>query len=403
MANEPQSKLWTKDFIFVSTINFFLTLFFYLLMVTIVVYATNEFQASTSDAGLVAGIFVIGVLAGRLLSGRYIAQIGPKKLLFIGLILMIITSLLYFVVNGLPFLIINRLLHGFTFGIAATATGTIVAQITPESRRGEGVGFYSLSVSMAVAIGPFFGMLLSKNEDFTMIFSLGIGLVLCSLCMAVFLSAPHQTLTKQQQQTEKGFALSKFVEIKSIPISIVMLLAGFAYSSIMSYFTFYAIEIELAETASFFFIIYAAVILFTRPFTGRLFDLKGPNIIIYPALLLFGVGMILLSQAYHGIILLTAAAVIGLGFGNFQSSAQALAVKVAPAHKVGLATSTFFIFLDIGYGIGPYLLGYLIPYTGYRGLYLTMGFVAFLCMIVYYFLQGKDTSISKQKAEAPGM
>lgn len=122
MANEPKPKLWTKDFIFISTINFFLTLFFYLLMVTIVVYATQEFQASTSNAGLVAGIFVIGVLAGRLLSGRYIAQIGTKKLLFIGLILMTITSLLYFVVSSLSLLIINRLLHGFTFGIAATAT-----------------------------------------------------------------------------------------------------------------------------------------------------------------------------------------------------------------------------------------------------------------------------------------
>lgn len=400
MTNEPKPKLWTKDFIFVSTINFFLTLFFYLLMVTIVVYADHEFQASTSDAGLVAGIFVIGVLAGRLLAGRYVAQIGTRKLLFIGLLLMTITSLLYFVVSSLSLLIINRLLHGFTFGIAATATGTIVAQITPDSRRGEGVGFYSLSVSMAVAIGPFLGMLLTKNGDFRMIFGLGILLVLCSLCMAVFLTAPHQTLTKQQQQAEKGFALSKFFEIKSIPISIVMMIAGFAYSSIMSYFTFYAIEIDLVEIASFFFIIYAIVILLTRPFTGRLFDSKGPNLIIYPSLLLFGVGMILLSQAHHGIILLLSAAVIGLGFGNFQSSAQALAVKVAPIHKAGLATSTFFIFLDIGYGIGPYLLGFLIPYTGYRGLFFTMGFIAFLCMIVYYFLQGKDTSISKPKATA---
>lgn len=42
------NKLWTKQFISVSLINFLLTLVFYLLMVTIATFAINQYQASMS-------------------------------------------------------------------------------------------------------------------------------------------------------------------------------------------------------------------------------------------------------------------------------------------------------------------------------------------------------------------
>ena len=36
---------------------------------------------------------------------------------------------------------------------------------------------------------------------------------------------------------------------------------------------------------------------------------------------------------------------------------QAIAIKVSPSTKYGLATSTYFIGLDIGIGFGPSFLG----------------------------------------------
>ena len=42
---------------------------------------------------------------------------------------------------------------------------------------------------------------------------------------------------------------------------------------------------------------------------------------------------------------------------------------------MGLATSTFFIFLDAGLGFGPYLLGFIVPYTTYGHLYFGLCFV----------------------------
>ena len=51
-------KLWTKDFLIVSIANFFLYFTFFLLIATITVFATENFQATPSEAGLASGIFV---------------------------------------------------------------------------------------------------------------------------------------------------------------------------------------------------------------------------------------------------------------------------------------------------------------------------------------------------------
>ena len=78
-----KERIWTKDFITVSVINSLVFLIHFLLMVTIASYAVDEFHASTSEAGLVAGIFIIGALFGRLATGRVIEDVGSKRILLI--------------------------------------------------------------------------------------------------------------------------------------------------------------------------------------------------------------------------------------------------------------------------------------------------------------------------------
>ena len=80
---------------------------------------------------------------------------------------------------------------------------------------------------------------------------------------------------------------------------------------------------------------------------------------------------------------------IGIGFGTFQSSAQAIAIKNAPKHRMGLATSTYYILYDTGIGMGPFLMGFLIPLTGFRGLYITMAVLVIGSVGLYYLLHGK--------------
>ncbi|MDN7228423.1 MFS transporter [Planococcus liqunii] len=395
--NQNKPPLWTKNFIIASLINFFLILIFYLLIVTIGKYAVEEFSATTSEAGLVTGIFIIGTLIGRLGIGRVIDKIGRKRTLLIGLSLFTVTTLLYYVQLGLPFLMVNRLLHGMTLGIASTAAGTIVAQIIPMSRKGEGIGYFSMSATMATAIGPFIGLFMTQRTSFEVIFGLCLALGAISLLVSLFVQVPPLEAAPTSAQT-KGFSVSNFLEPKAIPIAFITLAVSLCYASVLSFINFYAIEIDLVDTASMFFVVYALAVLASRPFTGRLMDVKGANYVMYPAFAVFALGLFLLSTADNSVTLLLSGALIGLGFGNMQSTTQAVAVKLTPPHRMGLATSTFFIFMDAGLGFGPYILGFIIPITGYSNMYVILAIAALATAFLYYLLHGKKEHAANETA-----
>lgn len=390
-----KDRLWTKDFILVSFINFIITLIFFLLIVTIGVYAVEQFGASTSKAGLVVGIFIIGEVIGRLFIGRFIESIGRRKTLLVGLVLFTLATTLYFINAGLMFLIINRLIHGIAAGITSTAAGTIVVQAIPMSRRGEGIGYFSMSITLATAIGPFIGLLMSQHTSYQMILALCLVLSVIGVISAFFLHIEEVNVPSDEDQA-KGFKISNYIELSAMPIAIVTLTISISFASILSFINFYAIEIDLVNTASFFFLVYAIVTLLSRPFTGRLIDIKGANLVMYPGFILFSIGMFVLSAASNSFMLLTSSVLIGLAFGNMQSVAQAIAVKLTPPHRMGLATSTFFIFLDGGLGVGPFFIGLIIPVTGYKVLYVIIGVFLLMASVLYYFLHGrKDHLLTK--------
>ena len=138
-----QTKLWTKDFIFMSSTSFFISLVYFLLMTTLAVYAIQQFSASESMAGLAASIFVIGAVFSRLFTGRYLDTIGRKKVLLAGVLLFFVPTLLYFTITNMYLLLLVRFIHGAAFGISTTALATIVIDIIPKERRGEGTGYFS--------------------------------------------------------------------------------------------------------------------------------------------------------------------------------------------------------------------------------------------------------------------
>lgn len=393
---EVKEPIWTKDFIIVSIINFIAILIFFLLMVTISSYAVDTYQVSTSIAGLVSSIFIIGSLIGRIGAGRLISNIGPQKMLLIGLIVFFVSTTLYLMEWGVVYLLIIRLLQGIAVGTVGTATGTIVAMVLPASRKGEGIGYFSLSAILATAIGPFVGMFMLKLENgFDVIFYMNTALSLILLVAYFFvkISLP-QPNKKNGNQTEMLSFLEKFIEPKALPISFIALLIGFAYSGVMTFITFYAREINLVEAASYFFLAYAGVVVISRPFTGKLMDVRGPNIIVYPCLVVFAIGMLLFSQASAGGMLLLAAVLIGFGYGNFNSIAQTIAVKVTEPHRFGLATSTYFILYDLGLGVGPFILGMIEPYTTYRTIFVSMIPLILICIPLYYLLVGRKRNLA---------
>ncbi|MED3882923.1 MFS transporter [Priestia megaterium] len=393
--NNSVSKIWTKDFFILSAVNFFLTLVYFLLNATVTGYAVNKFHATTGQSGFIAGIFIIGALLGRLLTGRLVLS---KKILISGLVFFLATVLLYFLNFGLYFLILSRFLNGISVGIVTTVVGTVVALVLPNSRRGEGISYFAVSTALATGLGPFIGLLLSQNANYNLIFVFSLILGVVSLGVSFNLNVPQVI---SQSNADKKSLFSNLIDVKTIPIAIIIFVSAFSFSSILSYINLYAVELNLVSTASFFFMVYTVTVLISRPFTGRAVDKSGPNIIIYPAFIFFGLGMILLSFAGSSMSLLLAAVFVGLGFGNISSISQTVAVSQATPQRVGIATATFMIFMDLGNGVGPSVLGLIIPATGYRGMYQILTVIVFGSLILYYFLHGRKAEAKvKMKHQA---
>lgn len=390
MEDVEQHKLWTKAFIVYFMSTLFMTLTFYTLMTTMAMYAMQQFMASESTAGLAASLFVIGASLARLIAGQSVEKVGRGKMMYSSLIIFFVATVAYFMVDNIWLLFIIRFIHGAAFGFANTAINTAVMNALPAERRGEGTGYFSLGPTISTAIGPFLGVYLMMNYDFDAIL---IAATICAFFATVlvfFIQVEEAPLTAAERQAIRlGFKFDDLFQKDALPISIITLFMGIAYSSVMSFINLYAIEINVAQAASYFFLVYAVVLLVARPLAGKLLDTKGDNFIMYPSIIMFALFLIVLSVTNSAVMLLASAVLLALGYGTYMSSAQAIAAKVAPPKQIGLAMSTYFIGLDFGIGIGPFLLGYLIETMSYQAMYAILGGMTLLLIIAYYMVHGR--------------
>ncbi|MCT0037943.1 MAG: MFS transporter [Lactococcus lactis] len=386
-----KEKLWTTTFVVNMLLNFIFYLVFYLPTVVIGTMAMEHYHASASIAGILSGIFIVGGFIARLWAGNNMKRLGAKKLLYIGTLIYFLLTFAYFFVHSVVLLLILRLVHGLGFGIAATASGTLAGAIVPSSRRGEGIGYYALSVTLSSAVGPFLSMFLYRTSGFYSLIWLSALLLFIALVGIFFIHVEKTTDSSNSvdNKVHKKFAWSNYFEKEALPISLIAFLIGISYSSILSFMDAYARNINLSEAASFFFLVYAITVLLSRPITGRVFDGFGDNFVMYPTYLFFALGLLLIGFAHSGWMLLLAAIFIGLGYGSFSPFGQAIAIRNSEAHRLGITTSTFFGFMDMGVGFGPFILGMFMPLLGYRNLYFASAILALLIAVIYHFVHGR--------------
>jgi len=212
-------KLWTKEFILDTLVNFLIYIIYYMLMVIIASEAIKTLNASMSEAGLASGIFILGTLLARMVAGHSIELYGRKFMLYAGIIFYLATTLLYFFVDSLSMLYIVRCLNGIGYGIASTATSTIVSSIIPVTRRGEGINYYALSMSLAAAIGPFLGMLMQHTMTFNYIIDFCVAMLVVCLVLALVaaLSVPVVRVTERMRlEREAALLASDFRYLQEV-------------------------------------------------------------------------------------------------------------------------------------------------------------------------------------------
>ncbi|WP_234978382.1 MFS transporter [Bacillus tuaregi] len=385
------NRLWTKDYIFVCLTTFLMFLNYYYLLVTIPIYLIQDLQGNTAQAGILVAVFYVAAIFIRPFAGQWIEAYGMKKALIASLAIYLGAAIMYLFTDSLMSLAILRFVHGIGFGMITTSLGTIVADIIPKGRKGEGMGYYGLMMNVSMALGPFIGLLAINQWGATTMFVISVVSVAVGTFTAFLISLPKEKLRSAAENTvkDKGLLMNNLIEMSSLRISLVSFFFALVYSSIVSFVSVYAAELQLTEVASYFFIVYVIALIVSRPFTGKWFDQYGANVIMFPSIISFAIGMFLLSQANSAFMFLFSAAFIGLGWGTIFPSAQTIAIQVAAPERRGVATATFLSTMDSGIGIGSVIVGIVGAKIGYSSLYFYSSLFVLVGLIVYYVLHGK--------------
>ena len=398
--HNPPTKLFTRDFLLAAVANLFISMVFYLLMTSMALYAVDRFQASDSAAGLASSVFVIGSVVARLFAGKLLQVLGRKRLAVLALGAFSLAAVCYIFSSTLLLLLIVRLVHGMAFGMANTAIATAVQSLIPQARRSEGTGYFGLSTTLSTAVGPFLAVLLAGSGNYTAVF------VFCTVfstaalifTLLVRMPEPPRTTHLSSAHVRRGSFIRSIISPAALPISLVILVCGIAYSGIISFLAPFLISKSMTEAASWFFIVYAITVLLSRLFAGRIQDRRGDNAIMYPLLLMFVLGMAALAFDPSSLSVAAAAAFTGFGFGALLPCAQAIAVTAVPPTELGVATSTFFLMLDVGIGFGPVALGLLIPHVGYTGMFGILTVLSVLGIALYFQVHGRHARGNRRTA-----
>lgn len=444
--------LWTRNFVAGTFLNFFIAGNYFMLMVVMTAYALNVYQAPAAVAAFCASAFIVGTLFSRFAAAPLMERFGRMPLLIAGCVAEVALSALYLLNEPVGALIGVRLAHGFAYGVCSTTVATVITSVVPPERKGEGIGYFMLSITLGSAIGPFAGIFLANNLGYPVVFTVASALVALSIPAALLLRPAASTRVKGSAAAaeaeveaaadaaagavadapieegredaaanrdevpaerlhaastripsthleEKVAAkverspLSRFVEAGVLPISVVCGLLFFGYSSLLTFLTPYATEIGLARAASVFFVVYALAMFVTRPFTGRAFDRVGPHPVMVPAFVSFALGMVVLAFASNDWMILGAAALLGFGVGTVQSCGLAMAVRVTSDARLSVANATFYMLLDVGVGVGPILLGIVAPLIGYSSLYLCMAAVGVLALVLFLIVAKTEKGV----------
>ncbi|WP_101651277.1 MFS transporter [Brevibacterium ihuae] len=384
-----QQRLWTRSFVLAFAVNLSMSLTFYLLMTSMAGYAIDRFGAAETVAGLASSGFIIGALVARVFAGKYLDFIGRRRMILGALIVFVVCGLLYIPLAEVWAVIAVRVVHGIAFGAGNTAIMAAVQTVIPPARRAEGTGYFGTSTTLATAIGPFLAVLLAQQFGYAAMFLACALFSVAGCVLALGLRLPERTPSEEERADKWRLTLTSIIDLGALRIAAVMLLTGMAYSIVLAFLAGHAAGIGTPEAASGFFLLFALVMLVARLVVGRIQDRYGDDVVMYPIFALFTLGLVLIALADAGWMIVLAAVPMGLGFGSLFPSAQAIAVNVTAPHRVGLAISTFFIMLDLGTGLGPVLLGALVPGLGLSGVYLVCAGLVVAAAGVYFVFHGR--------------
>lgn len=306
--------------------------------------------------GLIIALFTLTAGLSRPFSGKLTDTIGRKPVIIIGVLVCMLSGLLYTVIATVSGFLLLRLFHGFSTGFSPTAISAYVSDIIPSHRWGEALGVQGLFFSTGLALGPTLGSFIKLHYTFDVLFYTSSAIAFLSL---VFMLNSKESLSNPQ--------IFKFSEVKISKKDIIAKeVLPAAYMTLVSYFSFGVILTLIPIWTSYlgiinkgvFFIIFAVSSLLIRFVAGKISDTYSRLPVI-----LLGLGLLLCSLCVMGGLqskfgLYFAATIYGLAMGVLSPTLNAWTIDLSIPKQRGKGIATMYIALEAGIGLGALCSGW---------------------------------------------
>lgn len=386
-----KDKLVTSSYCFILAANFLLYFGFWLLIPVLPFYLSEVFSAGNSTIGIILSCYTVAALCIRPFSGYFLDSFARKPLYLMAYFIFMTMFAGYIIAGSLTLFIMFRIIQGVSFGMVTVGGNTVVIDIMPSSRRGEGLGYYGLSNNIAMAVGPMSGLFLhDAGMSFTTIFCCSLGSCMAGFVCASLVKTPYKPPVRREP-----ISLDRFILLKGIPAGISLLLLSIPYGMTTNYVAMYAKQIGINATTGFFLTFMAIGMAISRIFSGKIVDRGKITQVISAGLYLVVFSFFLLSACVYliswnnmvcTIVFFSVALLLGVGFGIMFPAYNTLFVNLAPNSQRGTATSTYLTSWDVGIGIGMLTGGYIAEVSTFDKAYL---FGACLTIVSMLYFNGK--------------
>nr|WP_232696961.1 MFS transporter [Brevibacillus daliensis] len=414
-----QEQLWTKRFIILIICNLLLALNLQMVLSAFPLYVKETFLANDFMVSLVTSLFALTAIVTRLFAGEMLRRGKLPFVMIVGLLASAVATISYPFAGSILFLLVMRVAYGFGFGMASITFPTMASYAVPIRRIGEGMGYFGLSGSLAMALGPMIGLWILADLGFTTLSVISTILLIlifpllfimrrirkvssrsASLPQESVQASPASQASSDADVTENTQKSGHFFLDKKIwlPCMLNMFLA-ITYGGLLSFLALFGKEMQLANVGQFY--LYNALMIFlVRPVSGRVFDRKGHQAVLIPGALFVMISMLFLAFTTSVGGLIISALLYGAGFGMIQPSIQAWLIKEVAIEKRGMANAVFLSATDLGVAVGSMLLGLVATLYSYSVMYGVSALFMVLFLIAYLLFLWTERMDRKQNSES---